>query len=63
MSKAVFCIAKDEDQAVQITNNLKAANFSNNNISVLFSDKSGTRDFAYEQHTKAKLHDPERPGR
>jgi hypothetical protein len=31
----------------------KAANFSHNDISVLFPDKTGTRDFAHEQHTKA----------
>jgi hypothetical protein len=32
---------------------LRAAGFSNDDISVLFPDKSGTRDFAHEQHTKA----------
>src|SRR5437588_12018361 len=36
-----------------IVENLKAAGFSNNDISVLFPDKAGTRDFAHEQHTKA----------
>ena len=40
-------------QAEAIVNKLKAANFSNNDISVLFPDKSGTRDFAHEQNTKA----------
>jgi hypothetical protein len=34
-------------------NHLKGAGFSNNDISVLFPDKRGTRDFAHEQHTKA----------
>jgi hypothetical protein len=29
------------------------AGFSNNDISVLFPDKHGTKDFAHEQHTKA----------
>ena len=29
------------------------AGFSDNDISVLFPDKQGTRDFAHEQHTKA----------
>lgn len=53
MSKAVFCLVRDEDQAVKITDQLKAAGISNNAISVLFSDKSGSKDFAYEQHTKA----------
>ena len=32
---------------------LKASNFSNNDISVLFPDKTGSKDFAHEQHTKA----------
>ena len=54
MSKtSVFCIAKSESQAISIVDRLKAANFSNNDISVLFPDKGGTKDFAHEQHTKA----------
>src|SRR3954469_2009334 len=53
MEKAVFCIAKSEPQAIRIVNELKASGFSNNDISVLFPDKSGTRDFAHEQQTKA----------
>jgi uncharacterized membrane protein len=53
MSKAVFCIAKSEVQAEAIVNHLRSAGFSNNDISVLFPDKQGTRDFAHEQHTKA----------
>src|SRR5689334_24349583 len=53
MEKAVFCIAKTESQAAGIVDQLKAAGFSNNDISVLFPDKGGTRDFAHEQHTKA----------
>jgi hypothetical protein len=53
MAKAVFCIAKSETQAASIVDQLKAAGFSNNDISVLFPDKSGTKDFAHEQHTKA----------
>lgn len=53
MAKAVFCIAKSEAQAATIVDQLKAAGFSNNDISVLFPDKSGTKDFAHEQHTKA----------
>src|SRR6202047_1604149 len=51
--KAVFGIAKSESQAIAIANNLKAAGFTENDISVLFPDKTGTRDFAHEQHTKA----------
>jgi hypothetical protein len=53
MAKAVFCIAKSESQAVTIVDQLKAAGFSKNDISVLFPDKTGTKDFAHEQHTKA----------
>jgi hypothetical protein len=53
MEKAVFGIAKSENQAITIANQLKSAGFSENDISVLFPDKTGTRDFAHEQHTKA----------
>ena len=53
MSKAVFCIAKSEAQAKEIVEKLKVMGFSGNDISVLFPDRSGTKDFAYEQHTKA----------
>jgi len=51
--KAVFGIARSESQAAKIANDLKAAGFSENDVSVLFPDKTGTRDFAHEQHTKA----------
>jgi len=50
---AVFCIATSEAQAINIVDRLKVANFSNNDISVLFPNKTGTKDFAHEQHTKA----------
>src|SRR5271163_302591 len=54
MSKtSVICIATSEDQAINIVNRLKNANFSSNDISVLLPDKTGTKDFAHEQHTKA----------
>jgi hypothetical protein len=53
MAKSVFGIASTEDQAIRIANDLRAAGFSENDISVLFPDKQGTRDFAHEQHTKA----------
>jgi len=53
MSKAVFCIAKSTEQAEHIVSGLKAAGFSNNDISVLFPDKNTTKDFAHEKHTKA----------
>ena len=53
MSKSVFCLTDNEIQAEKIVEDLKAAGFSNNDISALFPDKSGTKDFAHEQHTKA----------
>jgi hypothetical protein len=53
MAKAVFGIAKSEDQAIRIANDLRLSGFSNDDISVLCPDKQGTRDFAHEQHTKA----------
>jgi len=53
MAKAVFCIAKTEEQAVLIVNQLREAGFSSNDVSVLLPDRAGTRDFAHEQHTKA----------
>jgi len=51
--KSVFCIATSRNQAEQIVSQLKSANFSNNDISVLFPDKETTRDFAHEKNTKA----------
>ena len=51
--KAVIGIAKSESQAISIADNLKAAGFSESDVSVLFPDKQGTRDFAHEQNTKA----------
>jgi hypothetical protein len=53
MAKAVFTLIDTESQAEQIVENLKNAGCANNDISVLFPDKGGTRDFAHEQHTKA----------
>src|SRR5947208_9636749 len=53
MSKSVFCLCDSAGQAENIVDGLRAAGFSNNDISVLFPDKAGTRDFAHEQHTKA----------
>jgi hypothetical protein len=53
MSKAVFCIAKTQTQAEAIVDQLKMAGFSYDDISVLFPDKQGSKDFAHEHHTKA----------
>jgi hypothetical protein len=51
--KSVFCIVESQEKADRIVDHLKTANFSNNDISVLFADKSTTRDFAHEKKTKA----------
>jgi hypothetical protein len=52
MAKAVFCIV-NAPQAAQVVDRLKVAGFSNNDISVLMPDKSGTKDFAVDNATKA----------
>jgi hypothetical protein len=51
--KSVFCIATSRSQAEQIVDQLRNADFFNNDISVLFPDKDTTRDFAHEKNTKA----------
>lgn len=52
-NKSVFCLAKDDAQAVRIVENLQKSGFAGEDISVLLPDKTGTRDFAYEKGTKA----------
>jgi hypothetical protein len=51
--KSVFCIATSEFQAATVVDRLRNADFSNHDISALFPDKSGTRDFAHSKGTKA----------
>jgi len=53
MKKAVYCIAQTAVQADRIVEQLQVAGFANNDISVLFPDKSSTKDFAHEKETKA----------
>ena len=50
---SVFCIANSRTQAAQIVEGLLSEGFSNNNISALFPDRSTSRDFAHEKHTRA----------
>jgi hypothetical protein len=52
-NKSVFCISTSRDQADRIVDQLKTANFSNNDISALFADKTTSHDFAHEKNTKA----------
>lgn len=51
--KAVIGLVSTQAQAENIVGELQRAGFSNNDISALFPDKKGTRDFAHEQNTKA----------
>ena len=53
MKKSVFAILKSREQAEKVVERLKNAGFYNNDISMLFADTSGTRDFAIEHETKA----------
>jgi uncharacterized protein YcfJ len=53
MSKAVFAIARDEAHASRIIEDLKMAGFSNQDISILMSDRRSTREFAHKKDTKA----------
>jgi hypothetical protein len=52
-NKAVLGLVNNYAQAETIVGELQRAGFSNNDISALFPDKAGTRDFAHEQNTKA----------
>lgn len=51
--KSVICIATSRTQADSIVYRLKDAGFAPSDISVLFPDKSSTREFAHEKNTKA----------
>ena len=42
-----------QEQAEMIVTQLQAGGFTNNDISVLFPDQQGTKDFAHEHNTKA----------
>ena len=55
MSKnnAVIGLVATQAQAETIVDRLKASGFSNDDISVLLPDKSGSKDFAHENNTKA----------
>ncbi|HMJ11170.1 MAG TPA: DUF3341 domain-containing protein [Polyangiaceae bacterium] len=52
-NKAVIGLLSNQGQAEVIVTELQRAGFSSNDISVLFPDKQGTRDFAHEKNTKA----------
>lgn len=50
---AVFGIYHTRSQAERAVDDLRAAGFSNDDISVLLPDNEGSRDFAHEKNTKA----------
>src|ERR1700716_3819652 len=50
---AVFGIYSTQIHAEEAVDALKAAGFRNTDISVLFPDNEGTKDFAHEKSTKA----------
>src|SRR3989442_14832329 len=51
--KSVFCIATSDAQALRIVHALKVEGFAASDLSVLFPDREGIRDFGHEAHTKA----------
>lgn len=53
MSKTVICLANTEAQAETIVQRLNESGVPTEDVSVLFPDKSGSRDFAHEHNTKA----------
>src|SRR5512140_887390 len=50
---SIFGILTTLSQLKEIVGDLKAAGFRYDDISVLFADKSGTRELSLEKHTKA----------
>lgn len=52
-NNAVFGIYPDRASVEEAVESLRAAGFRNTDISVLFQDNQGTKDFAHEKNTKA----------
>lgn len=54
MATAIYCIAKSAEQADRIFSSLRnTAAIREQDISVLFPDNKGTKEFAHEHNTKA----------
>ena len=53
MGKAVMGIVENRQEAESILGELQNAGIPNSDISILFPDKTGTKDFAHEHNTKA----------
>jgi len=53
MKKSVFAILNNRQQAETVVERLKSAGFYPDDISMLFADTTGSKDFAIEHETKA----------
>jgi len=53
MERAVYGIAKTRAQAESVVEQLRSTGFSGEDISVLFPDTAGSRDFVHQKSTKA----------
>lgn len=53
MKRAVMGIVDTPAQAELTVERLRAAGFANDDVSILFPDRQGAHDFAFEHHTKA----------
>jgi hypothetical protein len=53
MKRAVMCILPSVQHAETAVVQLKQAGFSTDDVSVLFPNREGTKDFAHEHNTKA----------
>lgn len=53
MTNSVLGIVPDAVHAERILGDLRSSGFVSEDVSVLFPDRTGTRDFAHEHHTKA----------
>jgi hypothetical protein len=53
MKKSIIAIVETQIQAERIVDQLQEGGLSSSDISVLFPDKRGSKDFAYEHNTKA----------
>lgn len=53
MRKSIFAIVNTQYQAETLVADLKTNGFSTNEISILFPDRTGSRDFIHTQSTKA----------
>ena len=52
-NKVVIGLVESQARAESVVNELRNAGFSTSDVSVLFPDQAGTRDFAHEKNTKA----------